>query len=221
MNISNLKKWSLGFICGAIFCFLISGLSVAILRKGLESSDAAGWMQAIGSLAAILGAFAIAENQHRIGRELDKQRAQDQGKMERDSALLSRARAVRNLVQVATQAQAAARSIIAIKKDALNAYTEENFSGRIDALIAILDGFVRAETDHVAVVAALNISMALAKTQADLNLVGGSMTETLLKKCDERTNDAEVFLINLVNLQATLLDQCRVGGIDIGGGEED
>jgi hypothetical protein len=51
----------LAFICIAIFCVMIIGLMTAVRAdgKGLGSSDAAGWMQAIGAFVAVGAAILV------------------------------------------------------------------------------------------------------------------------------------------------------------------
>lgn len=52
------------YIAGAaIVVFLFYGLIQVLRLKGVASGEAAGWMQAIGSIAAIGGAYAIGERQ--------------------------------------------------------------------------------------------------------------------------------------------------------------
>lgn len=65
-----------------IFCSMLNGgLVYVALRHGLGSSEVASWVQAIGAIAAIVGAFAIAKSQ---AAEADRQRMQDRFDAEAD-----------------------------------------------------------------------------------------------------------------------------------------
>ncbi|MYM67500.1 hypothetical protein GTP45_11745 [Pseudoduganella sp. FT55W] len=50
------KNWINWVAAALILATLLGGFFSALINKGLESSEAAGWMQAIGTVAAIVGA---------------------------------------------------------------------------------------------------------------------------------------------------------------------
>lgn len=53
-------KWIAGGLALALLAYMVYGLAVAIQCKGIASSEAAGWMQAIGSFVAIGAAILVA-----------------------------------------------------------------------------------------------------------------------------------------------------------------
>lgn len=72
----KIAEWVAAVIAGIFVIFLIGGLVVALECHGYGSSEAAGWMQAIGAIAAILAAIWVSYDQHRktLIREQDKER---------------------------------------------------------------------------------------------------------------------------------------------------
>jgi hypothetical protein len=65
-------------IAPAACTFFAAGLATSICQKGLGSSDAAGWVQAIGSVAAIVGAFAISNQQHQHAQRIRTEELNDE-----------------------------------------------------------------------------------------------------------------------------------------------
>ncbi len=71
------KKWTKKYVAEWLFAlivfvfmmFLAGGLISALEIKGLESSEAAGWTQAIGSIAAVVAAYFIANHQSKSSLE--------------------------------------------------------------------------------------------------------------------------------------------------------
>ena len=83
-----------------IACLGLIGLHQAIAAfmnahawKGLAPSDWAAWVQAIGSIAAIVGAFLIARNQHTVDRlrEIERRHLEEIRRFEIIQALLAKA----------------------------------------------------------------------------------------------------------------------------------
>lgn len=58
-----IAEWLFVFLAFSIVMFLAGGLVSALEENGLGSSEAAGWIQAIGTVVAIIAAFLIAEHQ--------------------------------------------------------------------------------------------------------------------------------------------------------------
>lgn len=57
-------QWAAAIGLAIVTVLLTFGMIFSIYKKGIESSDAAGWVQAAGSIGAILGAVLIARDQH-------------------------------------------------------------------------------------------------------------------------------------------------------------
>ena len=60
------REWSQAIAICIVLGFILFGLIMAINKNGIGSSDAAGWAQAIGSVAAIVAAVFIMNMQHRL-----------------------------------------------------------------------------------------------------------------------------------------------------------
>lgn len=86
----SIWHWLTLFFLIAFVGFLGNGLVVAILEKGVGSAEAAGWVQAIGTVLAIAGAFLVVDHQHRKERtlELERQRIADVRKLKAIKAVL-------------------------------------------------------------------------------------------------------------------------------------
>jgi hypothetical protein len=72
------KAWLCALMVFAIGSVLIFGLIRAIAVKNIESSEAAGWMQAIGTVAAIVAAIWVSAEQHRRQVERDEDRERNE-----------------------------------------------------------------------------------------------------------------------------------------------
>jgi hypothetical protein len=73
MQLPSLKMIFRATVAAGICAFFSAGLVTSILEKGLGSSDSAGWVQVIGSIAAIIGAFMVANRQHQTDKEIQRQ----------------------------------------------------------------------------------------------------------------------------------------------------
>lgn len=95
----SIWHWALLFLSIAVVGLLLFGFIAAVYGEGIGSGAAASWLQAIGSILAIVAAFAISTRQHNAERALD---------MERQSLNdLRRLKAVKAiLVQICTLARA-------------------------------------------------------------------------------------------------------------------
>jgi hypothetical protein len=71
-------RFSLILASAVTVCILTFGFIYSVSSKGLESSEAAGWMQAIGSVAAIFTAIWVSSDQHRRQESRDRQRDEDE-----------------------------------------------------------------------------------------------------------------------------------------------
>jgi hypothetical protein len=69
------ENWFL-WLCGVLAtCFLISGLFMSIISKGIESSEAAGWVQAVGAIIAIIAAGRGIKSQLKAAEEASREHA--------------------------------------------------------------------------------------------------------------------------------------------------
>jgi len=58
----TIAGWVVAIVLAILAIFLVVGLGAALDAKGIYSSEAAGWMQALGAFSAIFAAVLIAEN---------------------------------------------------------------------------------------------------------------------------------------------------------------
>lgn len=183
--------------------------------KGIGASDWAAWVQAVGSIAAIAGAFRIAQRQYEEDRTADQARRNDEMQDGLDKQLQARALAVRNVVQVATYALETARLGVAHSRLSPQKWIADGFLLKADQLRQILDSLITAGTEHLAVVSALQISQILVLNQANIKNIGGALTEQLLNECDRRIEEGYTFLGNLIQLKTKLDDMCRARGLPL------
>lgn len=61
-----------------VSAFLSAGLVTAIGNRSLGSSETASWVQAVGSIAAIAGAFMVAHRQSQHDRKLEQERRNEE-----------------------------------------------------------------------------------------------------------------------------------------------
>jgi hypothetical protein len=74
----SLRAWSIAVGIVVIFGFLYLGLAISLDRHGMGSADAAGWAQALGTVAAIAGTYWVgrfqAETARLNGHEIDEKK---------------------------------------------------------------------------------------------------------------------------------------------------
>jgi len=208
----KLVGWCIGGLGGA---FLIAGLCAAIHEKGFGSSDAAGWVQSIGVIAAIVGAFQIAQMQHAKERMLDEARRKSEIKDREDADIFARTLAAKNMVQVATQAVGVLAHVVLVARDPTTIYEIGDHRDRLLQLRVMIDGLISASTDHIAVVSALNLSRLMTQTLSDISQIGGTMTELLLSRCQARSLEATDLVSRLCELQTRLVELCQKRGISL------
>lgn len=85
MTKKSAREWLATIIIGIFSLFLIAGLIAALECHGLASSEAAGWIQAIGSVGAIVGSIWVMAEQHRR----DEKRRTDEAKLKERRLLKS------------------------------------------------------------------------------------------------------------------------------------
>lgn len=179
-----------------------------IAWSDMKASDWAAWVQAVGAIAAIIGAFQIAQRQHAEERILDERRRIESARDRENADIFARTLAAKNMVQVATQAIDALDSVVKVARDPTLIYEIGDYRERLGQLRELIDGLITASTDHIAVVAALNLSRYMTQTISDTANTGGAMSEMLLQRCEKRALDATNFVANLYGLQARLISLC-------------
>jgi hypothetical protein len=182
---------------------------------GLDASAWASWVQAVGSIAAILGAYHLAQNQHRHDREIELAHRQQQTDDELDAQMKARLSVVRNLVHVAGHSLGTARTAVMLAENRGVTWELDSHLAKLDQLRTILDSLIAPTTENLAVISALEISEVLALTYADLHNLGGAAAEHLVERSKKRVSDGYEFLSKVVNLQFRLQEQCRSRGIKL------
>lgn len=181
----------------------------------MTPSDWAAWVQAVGSIAAIIGSFRIARRQHEHERAADRERRRDEMQGALDEQLRARTLAVRNVVQVATHALDTVRLGVAHVRASQGRWEADAFLLKADQLRQVLDSLITPATEHLAVVSALQISQIVVLTHADMKNTGGAMTQQLVSRSDDRIVEGYRTLENLIQLQARLVAMCRSRGIPL------
>ncbi|AKU21196.1 hypothetical protein ACZ75_06600 [Massilia sp. NR 4-1] len=207
-------------LCWVFFGACVLGISrwlilYALGALGWGTPDWAAWVQAVGSIAAIVGAFLISHQQHMKAQAAEKARQKAEQKKAEDTELHARTLAAKNVVQVGSHAMEMLRGLVDSRQVDKPAWETEKYEARADQLRSILDACVAPGTDHVTAVAALAISHAITMILADMKNVGGAMTQEITMRCDQRVEDAHAFLCRLINLSAMLIAKCKARGIPL------
>jgi hypothetical protein len=211
------RIWKIiGFWAMALLLFIATMIIIRwVVGFVTWSTLDSGWAQAIGSVAAIVGAFLLARQQYEKERTADLVRRQNEIADDLDAQLQARALAVRNVVQVATYALETARLGVAHSRHNPAKWEAESFLLKADQLRQVLDSLISPATEYLAVVSALQISQILVLNHADIKNIGGAMTTQLLDRSDKRLEEGNQFLANLIQLQTKLDDMCRSRGLPL------
>jgi hypothetical protein len=193
---------------------IVAGATVDLILWGfdadLNKSEWASWVQAVGSIAAIFGAFAIAASQDKKTRDAEiRQRV--------DGQLLARALAVRNMVQVITYALENANVVLtaAVEGDVNKPWQIDPSLARIDHLRNVLDAHITPATDHLAVVSALISSEVLAHIHSFMSVPANRTDRDVDYKCRARLLKGRQSLDKLIRLQHDLDESCRARGLTL------
>jgi len=174
----------------------------------LTASEWASWIQAVGSIVAIAGAFLISHRQYKKELQREERARQEARRDDLDAKLLARTYAARNLVQVATHALDSALKLVTVYKEGWTPWEAEKNAVRVEHLRAILDRLIIATADPISVLAALGISQVLSQTQTDMNNTGGGMTAELIERSTKRVNDGFDLLNRLLVMERKLTNMC-------------
>lgn len=199
------------------FVALILSIKLVFLGRslGLNKSDWPAWVQAVGSVMAIVVAIIIAQEQHARDRKLDEQRRKEEQDGELDRQLLARALAVSNVVQVASHSLHAALTLVTRCKEDAAHWEREPYLNKMSQLAAVLNSLITPMTEHLAVLSALEISEILEQTRSDMSNLGGAMGPELLARSEKRINEGYDFLARLIGLKGRLDDMCRARGLPL------
>jgi hypothetical protein len=188
----------------AMVVFLLPGFIAAGLYYDWNKSEWASWVQAIGSIAALLitGFLFLIQRRSEMTRALD-------------ADLFSRTLAAKNIASIAYQA-------VSVMDHAANEHetdTEhgvfEESAARMDHIRAILDNFVTPQTDHIASVAALQLGLFLTQASADFRNHNDAVLDHIISRSRRRVQDAERFRDRLIGHQNQLIEKCERRGIRI------
>ena len=198
---------------------LLSSLGVLLLIRAVSgilwSQEAAGWIQAIGSIAAIYGAFALSRDQHRKEALAEKSRREHEEYKSDNAELAARTLAIRNLVQIAYTGISSAQSLIAVSRSGGLPWDAEKHSTHIDQSRVVLDSLIGPNTEHLALITALNVSRTLSQVRNDMQYLGGTMHEEFLLTSTNSINNAYSMVGRLADIQTKMIEKCRKRGIPI------
>jgi hypothetical protein len=180
--------------------------------KGLSPSDWAAWVQAVGSIAAIAGAFQIAQSQHKREHQQALDRADEDRQAAINAELVVRTTAIQNLVQVASHALLSATHLVDKTESGTPPWDAGQYASHVEQIRVVLDSMISPSTNNLAVVASLQISLILTQIKADMQNAGGSMRDELIERSRTRVLDGYDFLTNLINLQNSLIEICKRRG---------
>lgn len=190
-------------------------LLLRALSATLWSQEAAGWVQALGSIAAIYGAFALSREQHRKDALAEAARRGHDAYKADNEEFSARTLAVRNLVQVAYAGLESGKKLIDHAGSDEPVWESEKYAAHIDQTRAVLDALVAPNTEHLALLTALNVSRTLNQVRYDMQYINGTKRDEVIKRCTEAINDAYSFVGRLANIQAEMIELCAARGIPI------
>lgn len=171
---------------------------------GLDSSAWASWVQAVGSVAAIMASFFLFSRQ----REHEQQEG-------RDNELARRTRAVAAIQDVAYWALEAMEECIEHKKGMRGIRPESDLFQRLDELRELLNRFVDPAADRVIVIAAMSIGDALLKTKNDLPYPFMDRDDDGIARMTARNGEVRLMHERLIGMQQALQQKCVARGIEL------
>ncbi|MEX0142028.1 hypothetical protein MRBLMS1_002871 [Massilia sp. LMS1-1-1.1] len=206
MKLTLKTKLAAFAICGAI------GISAVLISKTISPSEWAAWVQAVGSIAALL----ITGGLFLLQREVEDQKAED-------ARLQSRTIAAQNVTSVAFQAVQAMSDAANEHEAATEHGAFEESATRLDHLRAVLDSFITPATDHVCVTASLHLGLLLTQARADFQNHNHNygMLDHIHTRSAERVRKAEKFRDRLIDHKSRLISKCNERGIILSGNDID
>ncbi len=191
--------WALG-----LFLFVATLLIVHWTRSTVpwEKLDS-GWVQAVGSIAAILVSFLFFRQQ----RQHEQQEARDDG-------LLRRLLAMQTVSDVAFRAIEAIEQLAETYECEFNPGITPDVSHRLPELRTILDRFAEPTADRIVVLVALTFSTALAETQDDIKCHDRELKDYVVDRIRARINELHALQGRLITQLHNLEERCRTRGID-------
>jgi hypothetical protein len=189
-----------------MFCIsavaIISGLIYYGRVLDLSKSDWAAWVQAVGSVAAIMVSFFLFQRQ----REHEIQQG-------RDDELARRARAIAAVQDVAYWSLEAIDQCIRHKNGELGILTSAELTPRLDELRDMFNRFVDPSAERVIVTAALFFGNALQETRNDLPSRFMGRDDEGISRITTRRAQLALTHDQLIRMQTALEDSCAARGI--------
>lgn len=198
-----------------VIAFLLVDLVWLGRAFDLGKSDWAAWVQAIGSIAAIFGAFIIANGQLKRDREADQRRRQDETDARVSLGLQARARAVKNMVEITTRSLNTASALVTLTENRLPQWEVAPYLLQIGQLQSVVGSMITPDTEPPAVVAALELLETLTQVAALIQNPDASTSEQLLRRTRTRIIEANYYLGTLTALQNKLDTACRERGLPL------
>lgn len=215
--IEKMRTWALTAMIVSIAISALLGLLILIraISKILWSQEAAGWMQAIFSVVAIYGAFLLSSQQHKRDLLAEQVRQQHEASEANDDELAVRTLAVRNLVQVAYSGLESADKLIDLAVGSEPAWEKDKYVTHMGHTRAVLDSLITPDTEHLALITALNVARTLNQVGNDMQHLGGTKREEVLLRSRDAVASAYALVGRLTNIQSKMLDLCRQRGIPV------
>ena len=217
MPMKKIWKWlNNSMVLSALLAVVLISCLISLgQRYELSKSDWASWVQAIGAILAIAGAFGVASWQYDQARADEARRFVREKEDVRNAAIYARALAVRNTVQVATYALDNAREIVLRVRENQGLPEADSYFARTDHLRTVLDTHITPAAEHLAVVSALGISQVLAQVHSDMRRLPEIGRDVALQRCDKHLQRGDDLLMRLVDFQIRLDELCRDYGLPL------
>lgn len=212
---ANIRKYLTWILACGVGVAALAGLREIGQYYNPKQEAWAAWVQAVGSIAAILGSFMILRIQHQTERANDRARRDEQEGDAKDGALAARATAVRNILQITSYSLQSAGTLVRLLREGAPQWEAEKYMSQIFQLRAVLDSIIKSDTDHIAMISALDISMILTELHNDIRHIGGSTTGQILDRCQARIDTGVEFLDRLINLKDELITLCQQRNIPL------
>lgn len=191
--------WAIGLLLTVATLLIVHWTRNSVPWNKLDS----GWVQAVGSVVAILVSFFFFRRQ----REHEHQQARDDG-------LLRRLLAMQTVSDVAFRALEAIERLAEKYECQFTPGITPDLMHRLPELRAILDRFAEPTADRIVVLVALTFSTALAETQDDIGVYNTNLTDHIVDRLRTRINELLAMQGRLIEQLHKLEERCRARGID-------
>lgn len=182
----------------------VNALMKAHNWAGLDSSAWASWVQAVGSVAAIMASFFLFSRQ----REHEQQEG-------RDNELARRTRAVSAVQDVCFWALDVMDECVKHKKGMRGIRPESDLTLRLDELRELINRFVDPAADRIIVISAMFIGNALLQTKNDLPYPFLDRDDEGIVRMTDRNDELRLTHERLIRMQRALEQKCVARGIEL------